>query len=153
MISISQANVNDVALIQDLNHEVMVDNAKYDADLNISWTKSELGRKYFAEVLADSTSAVFVAYDEKIPVGYISLSPKHFGYRNAKYVEINDMGVIPTYRSKGVGSLLMERGLEWAKEQGFDRAYVASYSKNAGAIKFYEKSGFEMIDVSLEKNL
>jgi GNAT superfamily N-acetyltransferase len=153
MISIKQVHEDSVRMIQDLNHEVMVDNAKYDPDLNVTWTKSELGKKYFTEVLQDTKSAVFVAFDNDHPVGYISLSPKHFGYRNSKYIEVNDMGVIPSHRSQGVGSQLMEHGLSWAKAQGYQRAYVACYSKNDRACQFYNKSGFHQIDVSLEKDL
>jgi len=47
----------------------------------------------------------------------------------------------------------MSKCLAWAKDQGFEKAYVTSYFKNDSAISFYQKNGFEKIDVSLEKTI
>lgn len=63
------------------------------------------------------------------------------------------MGVIPIYRSKGVGSLLMAEAKKWAKENKYQKLFVNSYFKNEKAIHFYQKCGFIPIDLSLEMNL
>jgi putative acetyltransferase len=63
------------------------------------------------------------------------------------------MGVAPEFRSQGVGAQLVKRCIEIAKENGYQKVYVNSYSDNIKAVSFYEKCGLKKIDVSLEKDL
>lgn len=153
MVKIRRADKSDIGKLQELNDEVFIDNQKYDSDLLMDWAKSIKGRVYFTNLLKNSNSLCLVAiYYEKF-VGYIAAAPKDFGYRKSKYLEIENMGVIPNYRSKGIGSKLMEKCLEWAKKKGFDRIYVNSYLANSQAIDFYKKNGFSEIDISLERKI
>ena len=153
LMKIRQATVNDVSILQNLNDEVFVDNYKYDPDLKMDWAQSKTGKEYFTDVVNNPNAICLIAEENGKAVGYIAAQPKEFGYRLSKYIEIENMGVSPEYRSKGIGLKLMEKCLEVAKEKGFKKAYVNAYSDNVGAVKFYEKNGFNKIDVSLEKNI
>lgn len=51
----------------------------------------------------------------------------------------------------GFASGLITIVAEIAKRRGCEKLFVNSYWKNEKAISFYEKNGFEKIDVSLEK--
>jgi len=153
MIKIRDASLNDVEKLQRLNDEVFLDNYKYDNDLDTDWAKSEKGKDYFMSLLNNPESVCLIAEDEGSEVGYIAAKKNDFGYRKSKYLEIENMGVIPDYRSKGIGSRLIAECIKQAKEKGFDRVYVNSYFKNAGAINFYKENGFSEIDISLERVL
>jgi ribosomal protein S18 acetylase RimI-like enzyme len=153
VITIKVAGKDDVQTLQNLNDEVFVDNHKYDPDLKMDWAKSETGRKYFTKAVGNPKGICLIAWDGERAVGYIEASPKYFGYRLSKYMEIDNMGVSPDYRSKGVGSQLMQKFFEIAKQRGFQKAYVNSYFENVKAIDFYEKNGFAKIDVSLERKI
>lgn len=63
--------------------------------------------------------------------------------REEKYVELSSIGVDPTIKSMGVGSLLID---ELKKIVDFDKfAYITLETdavNNDGAIHFYEKNGF-----------
>lgn len=63
--------------------------------------------------------------------------------RKEKYVELSSIGVDPTIKSKGVGSLLID---ELKKIVDFNKfAYITLETdavNNDGAIHFYEKNGF-----------
>lgn len=63
--------------------------------------------------------------------------------RDEKYVELSSIGVDPTIKSKGVGSLLID---DLKKIVDFDKfAYITLETdavNNDGAIHFYEKNGF-----------
>lgn len=153
MVNIRQAEKDEVQKLQDLNDEVFVDNHKYDPDLKMDWAQSLVGKNYFTELLNSPEAICLIAEENNTPVGYIAAAPKELSYRLSKYIEIENMGVSPSYRSKGIGSQLIEKVLELAKKKGFQKVYVNTYSDNIKAIDFYEKSGFNKTDVSLEKDI
>lgn len=153
MIHIRHAIKNEVKVLQNLNDEVFIDNQKYDTDLDMNWAKSEKGKKYFKDLLNNPEAICFIAEENANPVGYIAAGPKTVSYRKSKYLEIENMGVIPEYRSKGIGGMLIEECLKWGKSQGFQKVFVNAYFDNKEAIEFYKMNGFEEIDVSLEKTI
>jgi len=152
-MEIRQATVNDVSTLQNLNDEVFVDNHKYDPDLKMDWAQSETGKEYFTDVVNNPNAICLIAEENGKAIGYIAAAPKEFGYRLSKYLEIENMGVSPEHRSKGIGIKLMDECLSRAKNKGFQKVYVNAYFENVGAINFYEKSGFKKIDTSLEKGI
>ncbi|WP_331236349.1 helix-turn-helix domain-containing GNAT family N-acetyltransferase [Natronorarus salvus] len=54
------------------------------------------------------------------------------------------VGVIDEYRSRGIGSHLLNRGLEWAGSQGYERVYQSVPATNEEAIAFLEEQGWEV---------
>lgn len=152
-MNIRLANTNDVKILQKLNDEIFVDNSMYDPDIKVDWAKSEAGEKYFTEVVNSVDSICLIAEENGSPIGYINAAPKEFDYRHKKYIEVQNMGVSPTYRSKGLGTKLMTECLRLAKEKGFQKVYVVSYYANNKAVSFYKKNGFSKIDTGLEKDL
>lgn len=145
--------LDDVRTLQNLNDEVFVDNHKYDPDLKTDWAQSETGKKYFSDTLSNPDKICLIAEKDKKPIGYLVAAPKDFGYRLSKYIEIENMGVSPNSRSKGIGTQLVNKCLEIAKKRGYQKVYVNSYFENTKAIAFYEKCGLRKIDISLEKDI
>jgi len=152
-MTIRTARKNEIKTLQTLNKEIFIDNHKYDLDLKMDWTQSEAGKKYFTNILNNTNAICLIAEKNSVPIGYIVAAPKKFGYRLSKYIEIENIVVLPKYRSLGIGSRLITECLKIAKEKGFQKTYVSSYYKNSKAIKFYEKIGFKKIDISLEQNI
>ncbi|MBU0975309.1 MAG: GNAT family N-acetyltransferase [Patescibacteria group bacterium] len=153
MISIKKALVKDIEKIQRLNHEIMFQNKEFDPDIDIDFDLSDKGRKFFKEALENTDSCFYIAYDGGKMVGYGNDSKKEYLYRNKQYLEIENIGVIPEYKKKGVGTKLLRRLLNWAKEKGLERVYLNCYIKNNDALTFYKRFGFKEIDVSLEMDL
>ena len=54
------------------------------------------------------------------------------------------VGVIEEYRSHGIGSHLLSRGLEWAASKGYEKVYNSVPSTNEDAIEFLEAHGWEV---------
>lgn len=152
-INIRTANINDVETLQKLDNEVFIDNHKYDPDLEMSWALGNEGNKFFSEILTNNESLAFIAEVDGMAVGYIACSPKKISYRKSRYFEIDNMGVSPEYRSQGIGTMLINKVKEWAKEKGFQKLFVNSYFGNIKAIEFYKRQGFVEIDISLETAL
>ena len=104
-------------------------------------------------MLTNPDSQCFVAEDSGVLVGYIVLSERFIDYRKSRCVEINDVGVSPAYQSKGIGSMLIQKAIEWAKGKGYQKMYVNCYFKNTRGISFYKKNKLAKIDLGLEMNI
>ncbi|WP_439026360.1 GNAT family N-acetyltransferase [Haloarchaeobius sp. DT45] len=53
------------------------------------------------------------------------------------------VGVLAEYRGHDIGSHLLERGVNWAKQNGYEKLYNSVPATNEGAIEFLEKHGWE----------
>jgi ribosomal protein S18 acetylase RimI-like enzyme len=53
------------------------------------------------------------------------------------------VGVLEEYRGAGIGSHLLQRGLQWAQENGFERVYNNVPATNGTAIEFLANHGWE----------
>lgn len=53
------------------------------------------------------------------------------------------VGVIDEYRSHGIGTKLLDRGVDWALDNGFEKLYNSVPSSNEDAIEFLEGRGWE----------
>jgi ribosomal protein S18 acetylase RimI-like enzyme len=153
MISIKKATLLDLKNIQKLNHDIMSKNASYDPCIIIDFDLSEIGKEFFTKAMTNPQGLFYIAFDNKKMVGYINGGPKKYVYRKKKFFEIENLGVIPEYRKRGVGTLLYNSLVQELKKHGYERIYLNCYSKNDEALCFYKKLGFEEIDISLEKDI
>lgn len=82
----------------------------------------------------------FVAKDGKKIIGYITVVTGKFKKvaGNAYIV----MGVDERYRGKGIGSDLLQRVEQFAREHHMHRIELEVFESNTGAIRLYERSGF-----------
>jgi mycothiol synthase len=63
-----------------------------------------------------------------------------------KVGEFEPVGTRPTFQRRGLGRLVMLRGLAKMREGGMDTAIVGTNAGNAPAIALYESVGFEIIN-------
>lgn len=152
-IKIKLAKIDHISILQKVNDESFIANAEYDPDIVTNWAKTQAGKNYFTQLVSDPNKLCLIAFDHNLPVGYIACAPKAFSYRQSRYFEISDIGVIPEYRSKGIGKKLIEKSITYAKNRGYQKMFVNSYFKNTRAVNFYKKCGFKEIDIRLEQNI
>jgi len=53
------------------------------------------------------------------------------------------VGVDPGFRRQGIGSSLLEYGLEWASDAGYQKLYQNLPATNEAAIEFLEENGWQ----------
>ena len=95
-------------------------------------------------ILQDSNHAVFVAESEASKIaGYVEAFPFHTIAANPR-VEIASLVVDESYRSQGVGRLLMKRVEEWARTHGYKEAGLRSNVIRDRAHSFYENLGYRI---------
>jgi RimJ/RimL family protein N-acetyltransferase len=69
-------------------------------------------------------------------VGSIHLEASRFGF-----AEIG-MAIAREWRGRGVGSALMEAGIEWARGRGLHKLCLSVFPHNDAGIALYRKFGF-----------
>jgi GNAT superfamily N-acetyltransferase len=72
---------------------------------------------------------------------------------DVRRVYVNYLAVQAAYRSRGIGSSLMEAVEEWARERGADLLLTDTNLRSPDAVRFYEKLGYERQSVILRKPL
>ena len=63
------------------------------------------------------------------------------------------MFVLEQYRSRGVGSQLVDDFKKWSREKGAQRILVVAYVTNEKAVNFYQRDGFFPESTMLEANI
>ena len=58
---------------------------------------------------------------------------------------IQNLGIVPTHRGQGLGTLLMSRALAGFVAAGLTRAYLEVTAQNVGAVRLYERLGFRRV--------
>ena len=84
----------------------------------------------------------FVAVTDERVIGWCDIYPVTM--ETFEHSAELGMGVHKDYRGQGLGRKLMEKTLEKAKAQGFERIELEVYPTNTVAIYLYEKMGFEV---------
>jgi GNAT superfamily N-acetyltransferase len=134
----------DLAAVQNLNHELFEHDHPYDAYLEMSWPyNKETGGAYFADRVSGRSGVCFVADSGGKLVGYLAGDVKaNEQYRSGRRAELENMFVSEPARRAGVGTALVSRFRDWCREQGADEIYVSAYFDNDEAVEFYRNCGF-----------
>lgn len=103
----------------------------------------------YSSYINNPDKAVFVAYSDKECVGQIVLR-KDWN----KYAFVEDICVSRSSRGNGVGTALMQKAIEWAKEKELDGVVLETQDNNLLACRFYAKCGFGIgaVNTMLYKN-
>lgn len=83
----------------------------------------------------------FVATVDDEVVGWVHLESPN--YEKLSHTAELTVGVNEEYRGYGIGSHLMERGLDWARSQGYEKVYQSLPATNQDAVRFLEEHRWE----------
>lgn len=87
---------------------------------------------------------MYAYFENKNIIGYYSLLIK-----NNSECELNNLCVLPEYRHKNIGTILLENSYENAKKFGCNKISIGIVEENNLLRKWYEKNGF--IHIGTEK--
>lgn len=114
-------------------------------------------REAVLALFADEHSPVFVADDGETVVGYIICrlrsTPSNPSLRPIRTLYVEDLCVDPAHAGRGVGSALMRRAEDCAREAGCYNIDLNVWAFNTEAIAFYEKNGYAVQRSIMEKRL
>ena len=83
----------------------------------------------------------FVAVDGDEVIGWVHLDLPEA--EKLGHTAVLTVGVREEYRGHGVGTTLLDRGEEWARDRRFEKLYNSVPASNEGAIEFLEAHGWE----------
>lgn len=116
------------------------------AELVEEYIQSAMNLSMLEAELADRRSFFFLleSADRQL-VGYAKLRhhapPRRMKDRNA--IEIQRIYLLQTQLGQGQGRILMEHCLNWARTQGYSSVWLGVWERNARAIAFYKRMGFD----------
>ena len=104
------------------------------------WRAPADERRYLRSVERHPDAAVFVAEDGSSIVGRLSLSRDP--HPASKHVADLGLMVAASHRRRGVGTLLLEQAVVWARECGVRKLELHVFPWNEPALGLYEAFGF-----------
>lgn len=140
----------DIPVLSGLSAGLFAEDAgTRDAFVNVQWP----GRaEYLADLVADGkTNVAFVADVNGSPAGYlVGRLQDASDFRPVVTAVLESMYVHADHRDSGIGTALVQTFLAWAKDADAGRVSVNAYCQNAGAIRFYERSGLRPKALTLD---
>jgi ribosomal protein S18 acetylase RimI-like enzyme len=101
------------------------------------------------EVLSDKLSnqppdtTFYIAEDEQgSPLGFIHLQTGTDYYNHHKHGHIPNVIVAPEGEGQGIGRMLIEKGEEWARGQGYRWLTLSVFAQNLRAREVYQRLGY-----------
>jgi ribosomal protein S18 acetylase RimI-like enzyme len=106
-------------------------------------------RRFLADLYSSSYSCLLIAEENGKLVGFLSgeLREGSPAFEPKTWAAVEDVYVLPGYRSQGIGSILFEEFQNWATERDTDGISLQVATKNVRARKFYENLGFREVSV------
>jgi ribosomal protein S18 acetylase RimI-like enzyme len=130
---VTAAGESDIEGIIDLHSAVAAEMRWLGVEFPVDREKR---RKNLLTTLQREDSLALVARDGETVVAELALWPTWPG------LLFLGMAVAAEYRSQGVGTALMRRGIEWARTTSNHKIGLEVFPHNAAAIALYEKYGF-----------
>jgi ribosomal-protein-alanine N-acetyltransferase len=115
------------------NHEFYLDQILEIENLSFSTPWS---RKGFLQELENPIARLWALMCDRILLGYLSF------WAVREEMQLLDLAVHPRYRSRGHGSYLLARMIDFACSKGISRIWLEVRASGSAARRLYEKSGF-----------
>jgi diamine N-acetyltransferase len=147
MITIRALSVQDIPALRTLAIRIYRDT--FSNDNTPENMEAFLNRDYseesFRNEFKEKDSSYFFAEENDIPVGYLRLRSNNEveAYLGKNTIELHRLYVDQKYQGKKVGTLLMEKALNVARDLKVEWLWLGVWERNPKAQRFYNKWGFE----------
>ena len=147
-MQIVPATVQHSTLLANLGRQTFVDAFGKDnneADLN-EYVDQAFNESTIRQELRDPNATFYIAYEDKIPVGYLKLrkgrGPDQL--RAKRVLELQRIYVHQHAIGRGVGARLMQTAITQALRRNAEVLWLGVWEHNPTAMAFYRKWGFRV---------
>lgn len=114
-------------------------------------------KEYITEMIKDNNKALFVAEVDSQVVGfaecYIQKSADFPVIKEREWIQLDGISVKREYQNCSIGSLLLNKVVEWANSIEVKRIELKVYSFNRQADEFYAGKGFKDLSKAMYLDL
>lgn len=151
---IRRAGIDDVEQLRLLYQELEEDGVRYQPE---HFVVGERSNEFFQSVFESADQDILVAEEDGKILGFshvmILEQKKVACLKPETLVYIQDLDVLESRRSQGIGTLLMEASKRFGKEHGVDFIRTQVFPQNIDGMRFYEKNGFREMMKTIESSL
>ena len=99
-------------------------------------------RNFISERLSKDDSAIFAFFEGNLMRGFVQLYPSFSSVAMRRTYYLNDLFVSADFRRKGIAEALINKSIEFAKENSAARITLCTQIENEAAKYLYNKCGF-----------
>lgn len=156
-ITMRKAVEKDYPAINSLYYETYNLYYKNIPDTYKKTPKDILPKGTYINMIEHIDSLVIVAEGKEMIVGFLYATiEKDEGdewSRPYRRVSIEEIGVLPVFAKRGIGTMLIQKAENWAKGKKIEDLTALVYDFNKDALAFYDKNGYKPYSVKLNKKL
>lgn len=143
------ANSSHVEALLALARRTFVDTyAIYNTPENLQlYLDTNFTPAIMAGELSEKGSTYLVGFEDNTIIAFAKIRTIDTILEDSEAAEIQRIYVDQSYHSKGLGSVMMQACIDYAKQQGFNKMGLGVWENNPKAIAFYTKWGFEKVGV------
>lgn len=94
----------------------------------------------------DSDFPCFVVETETGLVGYLMMGPSELETPFEGAVELKRIYLDHAAKGKALGKVLLQKGIDWARSEGYTGVSLCVWQQNTNAIAFYQSQGFQVVE-------
>lgn len=134
----SDADKNSINTIVDLLKALYLELGEEANSVNY------LNEQLIIDLIKSGKTEIFLAKESKKIIGILTLTESQSAYAGGNYGSIDEMYILPKYRSKGIGKLMIEKIIAIAKEKNWKRIDLTTPTDSEWdrTILFYQSCGF-----------
>jgi len=128
---------------KDMESFVNVYTESYKGLEKYAYTKKREIKNYFKWLMARDEDGFMLAEIDGRVVGFVACDTNWISiFERKKVGEVHELFVLPTLRGKGIGSMLLDKAIEYSKSRERDLCELWVGRTNYRARKFYLGKGF-----------
>lgn len=145
MIEYRKVISTDLEAIRALQHTLGEEERAMMDYIKQSGTIQYIPDSEILEALEDETKLMLAATNNKQPIGVLlaEIKENDLAWRaNPKRGNIAFLCVDPKFRNRGIGTLLIDKTMQWFKSNEIHEIHIGVLAKNHAAKKLYHRMGF-----------
>lgn len=153
MIKIRRAKKEDFESLEELYTELEKDAVMYQPEHFLLSPKGARS-KQLEEIISSENQIMLVAENEEKLIGFAHITfqkSKAFScLKPQSNIYLQDLVVTEAYRSRGIGTQLLNAAKDYGREKGVDFFRTQVFPMNKAGLRFYERNGFSTKMITIE---